>query len=143
MMKRTYIAIIVVMMLVSGLLLMGCTPDARQAKSALEQFLTYQKYNQWEQVWGMLHPDSQAEWTSEDEFIGKYDQPLSNLKSYKLGKARLVSSWSPRNKGKTYSNVVEIPVTLVYSREYGDIERSDIIHAVKHDGYWKFFLSKK
>jgi hypothetical protein len=142
-MKRTCILFIVIIMLLSGLVSIGCTQDARQAKSALEQFLTYQKYNQWEQVWGMLHPDSQADWSDEGEFIGQYDQPLSNLKSFKLEKARVLLSWSPRNKGKTYSNVVEIPATLVYSREYGETERSDIIHAVKHDGYWKFFLFKK
>lgn len=139
-MKRACILGTIIIMLLSGLLSMGCTQDARQAKSALEQFLTYQKYNQWEQVWGMLHPDSQADWSSEDEFIRKYDQPLSNLKSFKLEKARLISSWSPRSKENTYSNVVEIPATLVFSREFGETERSDIIHAVMHDGRWKFFL---
>ena len=142
-MKKKCIFIMVISILLSGLLSMGCTPDARQAKSALEQFLTYQKYNQWEQVWGMLHPDSQADWSSEDEFIEKYDQPLSNLKEFELEKAGVISSWSPRSNDKTYSNVVEIPATLVYSREYGEVERSDIIHAIKHDGQWKFFLFKK
>jgi acyl-CoA-binding protein len=142
-MKRIHIFVIVITLLLAGLLSTGCSADARQARSALKDFLTCQKYNQWEQVWGMLHSDSQAEWDSESEFVEKYNQPLSNLKSFKLEKAKIVSSWSPRNRDKTYSNVVEIPVTLVYSREYGEVERSDIIHAVKYDGQWKFFLFKR
>jgi hypothetical protein len=139
-MKKAVVFVIMIVILLSGILLPGCAADTRQATSALEQYLTYQKYNQWEEVWGMLHPDSQAEWSSESEFIQKYDQPLSNLKAFELEKPRIVASWSPRNRDKTYSNVVEIPATLVYSREYGEVERSDIIHAVKQDGNWKFFL---
>ena len=90
----------------------------------------------------MLHPDSQATWDSEEEFILQYDQPLINLVSYKLEKARAVSSWNSKSLEKTYTDIVEIPVTLIYSRQYGETERSTIVHAVKYNGNWKFFLNK-
>ena len=141
-MKKSVIIFSILILLLSALATTGCTSDTRSAKSALKQFFTYQKYNEWEQVWGMLHPDSQATWSSEEEFILKHDQPLANLKSYKLEKARTASSWSPRSLEKTYSSVVEIPVTLTYSREYGETERSTIVHAVKYNETWKFFINK-
>lgn len=140
--KKPVIIFSILVLLLSMLAATGCASDTRSAKSELKQFFTYQKYNQWEQVWGMLHPDSQATWDSEDEFILKYDQPLVNLVSYKLEKAGTASSWNSRSLQKTYSDVVEIPVTLIYSRQYGETERSTIVHAVKYNGDWKFFLNK-
>ena len=140
-MKKFVIIFSILILLVSMLATAGCASGTRSAKSSLKQFFTYQKYNQWEQVWGMLHPDSQATWSSEDEFILKYDQLLINLVSYKMEKARALSSWNSRSLKKTYSDVVEIPVTLIYSRQYGETERSTIVHAVKYNGSWKFFLN--
>jgi hypothetical protein len=141
-MKKSVIIFSIFVLLLAVLATAGCASDTRSAKSSLKQFFTYQKYNQWEQVWGMLHPDSQATWDSEDEFILKYDQPLINLISYELEKAETVSSWNSRSLQKTYSDVVEIPVTLTYSRQYGETQRSTIVHAVKYNGNWKFFLNK-
>ena len=142
-MKKSVIILSVFILLLSLLATTGCASDTRSAKSSLKQFFTYQKYNQWEQVWGMLHPDSQATWSSEEEFIRQYDQPLINLTSYKLEKAGTVSSWNSRSLKKTYSDVVEIPVTLIYSRQYGETERSTIVHAIKYNDNWKFFLNKQ
>jgi hypothetical protein len=141
-MKKTVIIFSILVLLLSVLGTAGCASDTRSAKSSLKQFFAYQQYNQWEQVWGMLHPDSQATWDSEEEFILKYDQPLVNLVSYKLEKAETVSSWNSRSLQKTYSDVVEIPVTLTYSRQYGETQRSTIVHAVKYNGNWKFLLNK-
>ncbi len=121
----------------------GCSSPTRSAKSAAETLLTYEKYNQWEQAWEMLHPDSQAIWTNKTAFISELDHPLSNLKSFEIGKAKTVSSWTSQSTNRTYSDVVEITVTLIYSTASGEVERSDMIHAVKISDSWKFFQHLK
>ena len=121
----------------------GCGSQARAAKSATEAFLTYEKFNQWDNVWGMLHPDSQAAWDSKNAFINVLNQPSSNLVRFKIGKAKTVPSWSPQQADTTYSHVVEIPVMLVYSTVYGETERYQMIHTVNIGGSWKFFQYPK
>ena len=142
-MKKKVILVMLTLVLLFGLVSIGCTSDKYQAKKALTEFLTYHKYNQWDQVWGMLHPDSQAAWDSEDEFIQTYNQSMSGLKTFELGKSEVLSSWTSRGNGKTYSNVVEIRATMVFSGESGEAEQSDTIHAVESNGSWKFFIFKK
>lgn len=124
-------------------LLTGCRLSKRSAKSAAEDLLNHEKYNQWEEAWEMLHPDSQAVWGDKDVFITEMDQPLRNLKSYEIEKAKRVSSWTSPSTGKTYPDVVEMPVTFIYSTVNGDMQRSTIIHAVVYDNMWKFFQHQR
>jgi len=120
-------------------MLTGCIVKTQSAKSTLKTFLTYEKYNQWDEAWEMLHPDSQASWVNRETFVEEMNQPSTNLKAFKIGRARLESSWTSRSTGKTYHEVVAFPTTLIYSSaHYGEIERSMIIHAVQLSGSWKF-----
>lgn len=116
----------------------GCGPSARSALNAAETLLTCEKFNQWDKVWEMMHPDSQAAWGSRDAFLERFPRKTSNLKSFELGKAKKLPSWTSEN-GKTYEQVAEIPVTLVYSTTSGEMERSTIMHPVYYEGQWRFF----
>ena len=69
---------------------------------AAETLLTYEKFNQWDKVWEMMHPDSQAAWESRSAFLNEFPQATSNLKSFELGKAKKLSSWTLPGTGKTY-----------------------------------------
>ena len=123
--------------------LTGCRLSTRSAKSAAEDLLEHEKYNRWENAWEMLHPDSQAVWGDKNAFIEKMDQPLRNLKKFKIGKAKRIPSWTSPGTGKTYSDVVEMPVTFIYSTISGDMQRSTMMHAVVHDNKWKFFQHQR
>ena len=121
---------------------MGCITKASSARSALKTLLTYEKYNQWEEVWEMLHPDSQAVWGDINTFIKEMNHPTMSLKSFKIRGARTTSEWTSRSIGKTYYDVVVFPTTLVYSTNCGEMERSLMIHTVQFDGSWKFFQQR-
>ena len=131
------------LILISMTALTGCMLSAWSAKSAVATFLTYEKYNQWEQAWEMLHPDCQAIWDDKEEFTSKLNQPLTNLKSFEIGNAKIIPSWTFSSTGKTYPDVAEIPITLIYSTTHGDMERSSMIHAVKLEDDWLFFQQKE
>ena len=117
----------------------GCSSSARSASKAAETLLTYEKFNQWDEVWEMMHPDSQASWESRSAFLNEFPKATSNLKSFELGKAKKLHSWTLPSTRKTYDGVAEIPATLVYSTTSGEIERSSIMHPVFYDGEWRFF----
>jgi len=121
----------------------GCQLSTRSAKSAAEKLLDHEKYNRWEKAWEMLHPDSQAVWGDKNVFIDKMDQPLRNLKEFEIGKAKRIPSWTSPGTSKIYSDVVEMPVTFIYSTVSGDTQRSIMIHAVAHDNRWKFFQHQR
>ena len=123
--------------------LTGCRLSTRSARSAAEDLLNHEKYNQWEEAWEMLHPDSQAVWGDRSAFIDRMNQPLRNLKDFKIEKAKRIPSWISPGTSKVYSDVVEMPVTFIYSTVNGDMQRSTIIHAVAYDGEWKFFQHER
>jgi hypothetical protein len=127
--------VIVIGLVVSG----GCMPQTREAKKSANTFLTYEKYNQWDQVWEMLHSDSQNAWPDRQIFMDQMNQPSSNLVHFKMEKARILPSWTHPSTNISYANVVEIPVVLVFSTVYGKLERYQMLHTVNVNGNWKFF----
>lgn len=138
--NHTVKAFAVLLILILTLVLAGgCSPSARSAQKAADTLLTYEKFNQWDKVWEMMHPDSQATWESRSTFLNEFPKATSNLKSYELGKAKKLPSWTSQETGRTYEEVVEIPVTLVYSTTSGEMQRSSIMHPVYYEGQWRFF----
>lgn len=137
--KAVKTAAALLILVVALVLAMGCAPSARSAGKAAETLLNYEKFNQWDKVWEMMHPDSQAAWGSRSDFLEQFPRKTSNLKSFELGKAKKLSSWTLPDSGKTYEPAAEIPVTLVYSTTSGEIQRSSIMHPVYYDGQWRFF----
>jgi hypothetical protein len=142
--SRTTVSILIActLCLLISLTLTGCIFKTQPAKSALKTFLTYEKYNQWEEAWAMLHPDSQAAWEDMNTFVKEMNHPTSSLKKFSFGRATVMPSWTSRSSNKTYTDVVRFPTTLVYSTNYGEMERSQMIHAVQLDGNWKFFQNR-
>lgn len=134
---RVFAALLVLVLALA--LIAGCAPSARSARNAAETLLTYEKFNQWDKVWEMMHPDSQAAWESRSTFLNEFPQATSNLKSFEMGKAKKLSSWTLPGTESTYNEVAEIPVTLVYSTTSGEVERSSIMHPVYYEGQWRFF----
>lgn len=142
--SRTGINVLIVFMLLllSSITLTGCIFKTQPAKSALKTFLTYEKYNQWEEAWSMLHPDSQATWGDSATFVKEMNHPTISLKKFRFGRAVILASWISRGTNKTYYDVVRFPTTLVYSTTYGEMERSQMIHTVLLDGKWTFFQNR-
>jgi hypothetical protein len=117
----------------------GCSSQTRGAKAATKTFLTLEKHNQWDKVWEMLHPDSQAAWGNQNAFEKAMNKPSANLISFKVGKAKIATSWTHPGTQKSYSDIVEIPATLVYSTVWGKLERFQMVHTLNINGDWKFF----
>jgi hypothetical protein len=122
-------------------------PSLELAGTSYEQFLTYEKFRQFEKMWPMLHPDSQDIFDDADDYVSGKDNPYS-LKEWAIGLPQLVAQWTCESTetligtDATYSNVAEVPVTWVYSTALGDMERSQMVHAVAVNGAWKYFEGK-
>ena len=135
---------VVCLIVVTGLVISsGCMPQAREARRSADTFLTYQKYNQWDLVWEMLHSDSQNAWADRQTFMAQLNQPSSNLVLFKMEKARELPSWTHPGSSISYNNVVEIPVLLIYSTTNGKLKRYQMLHTVNVNGNWKFFQYPK
>jgi hypothetical protein len=124
--------------------------DEEAVRKAAQESLTYQKFKQWDKDWTMLHPDSQALFKSKEEYVSicrDWEWVLS-IKSFTVGDVEIIPEWSfvgdsfSIGTGKTYSNVAEIRITLVYSEASGDREDSRTMHSVKYGGNWVFFAAR-
>jgi hypothetical protein len=128
-------SVLLLSLVISG----GCTSPTKGARAATKTFLTYQKQNQWDKVWEMVHPDSQAAWADRNTFVKEMDKPSSNLIRFTVGKAKTMTSWTHPGTNTSYSDIVEVPVTLIYSTLYGKMERYQMVHTIYIDSNWKFF----
>jgi len=118
------------------------------AKTAYETLLTYRKFQQFEKMWPMLHPDIQDIHGNVGEFVKGMESSPILLKDWEIYSPQLIAQWTCKSteasicSDKTYSNVAEIPVTQVLTTILGERERSQVIHAVAVDNDWKFFIGK-
>ena len=124
---KVFILVVCLIFAISPVITGGCISQTRAAKAETKAFLTYEKNNQWNKAWEMLHPDSQVAWGNQKAFIKAMDQPSSNLIRFEIGKARALTSWTNPNTDTSYSNIMKIPVTLVYSTVYGKMKRYQMI----------------
>jgi hypothetical protein len=122
--------------------------DEEAAKQAIQQFLTFEKFKQWDNQWSMLHPDSQALFQNKEEFvsINRSWEWAYSIKSFTIVDVEIIPEWSCPSEdsfqtgtGKTYSNVAEARITIIYS---GDQEDSRTFHSVKYGGQWVFFAGR-
>lgn len=124
------------------------SPSLDLAKTTYETYLTYEKFQQFEKIWPMLHPDIQDIHGDVDEFVKGMESRQYFLKDWEINLPQLIPQWTCKSTeesigtDKTYSNVAEIPVTFVLTTIIGEIERSQMIHAVAIDNEWKFFVGK-
>jgi len=122
-------------------------PSLELAKAEFENFLTYMKFNQWDKLWSMLHPDMKAVYGNEEEFAKNMEQRL-NVKDSIIGPIQVIPQWICRSTEdllgteKTYSNVVEIPTTFIYTAVFGETEMSQMMYGVGVEKEWKFFIRK-
>jgi hypothetical protein len=121
-------------------------------KAALETLLTYEEHRQWDKMWTMLHPDSQALFTDQAEFIKQMDDLSSStilgLKGFTIRAVEIIPSWTSKSgddsifPNKIYTDVAEIQLTNVYSTLLGDRNVLQRMHCVKYANEWRFFYGK-
>ena len=139
--------------------------DTKDIREAVQSYLTYEKSKQWDNTWSMLHPDSQALFSSKDEFIQQEekDNAEGSLKSFSIVDIGIIPQWTFASEAtfvgtnKTYSNVAEIQVILVYPAEPTSPEPQDgepkvqepkdkqlyvKMRSINYGGKWRFLLSK-
>ena len=120
-------------------------------REAVQAYITYEKSEQWDEIWSTLHPDSQALFSSKDEFIQqeKNDNAEVSLKSFTIVNIEIIPQWTYASEGnlvgtdKTYSNVAQIELIITYSTPLKDEERSRTMYSVNYGGKWTFLHGKR
>lgn len=140
---KVFVLIVCSIVIISSVILGGCMSQTRAARAEAKTFLTYAKYNQWDKAWEMLHPDCQSAWENQNTFINMMNSSSQNLIRFKLRKAIAIASWHHAGTDTSYSDVIEIPVSLIYSTTYGEKKRYQMIHTININGNWKFFQYPK
>jgi predicted small lipoprotein YifL len=119
-----------------------------EAEASYDTFCKYQKLGQYEKMWSMLHPDAQKLYGSVDEFTAYWENEGVSLKDWEVFPAELIPEWTHESTetmigtDKTYSNVAEIPVTLVLSSTLGDLSIPGEVYAVAYENEWRYLFKK-
>ena len=104
-----------------------------------QKIIKLSSYQQWQQLYDLLHPDIQNKFTRE-QFIDERKtngKPFSLIKNYTTDSATILDSWTDTDGiGKTYQNVAEVPFTIMLD----DNPFRGTMHLVKaSDGQWRYF----
>ncbi|AGK99657.1 hypothetical protein [Desulfoscipio gibsoniae] len=116
-------------------------PKAEPPEKVAQSILEYMSYQQWQQLYKYLHPDTRALIT-EDEFIKmKEDGPVLAIESYQVKEPVLLNSWTDsKGTGKTYKNVAEIPFEITVNLVGNKQPYKASMHLVQDEqGAWKYF----
>ncbi len=76
-----------------------------------------------DQLWGMLHPDAQADWSSESayaSFLTRKFGPLLRA-SFTVGQPERVANWIDPDTTQVYSSAVVLPVSLTLGPSTGGL----------------------
>lgn len=116
------------------------TQDTNSPEGVAKELLALSQHQQWDVLYGYLHPDVQAKYT-QAQFIADRagtDGMWMTVKTVDVQTASMISSWTDSTgTGKTYANVAEVPFTITFND--GTAINANM-HLVKaSDGTWRYF----
>jgi len=115
-------------------------PEPEAPEKVARKILEYQSYQQWQQLYKYIHPDTQKLMT-EQEFIQMQESNMPSFEIVEIKDAILLDSWTDRKgNGKTYRDVAELPFTLNENIMGQQQAYKASMHLVKDsEGLWKYF----
>lgn len=110
------------------------------------QVLTSTEQEDWDKLYGYLHPDIQALITKE-QFAKQMAEKKSHMKikyeNFALVKVKMLPEWQdPFESKMPYRNVAEVYYTVKVDTPKGEKEITNTLHLVKVNGDWKYLWSR-
>ncbi len=118
-------------------------------KSLAQQLGEASINHQYDYEWIFMHPDSKSYWGNMDTYsrdLKKRDEIINGLnitaKSVSIGaNIRKLDTWTDPLTGKTYHDVMEVPLTEVEVTEGREQPQTTLDYYQRVNGYYHFFTS--